>query len=257
MLYLYAIVDAEPADSEVHQGQQGRQGLQSPLGVVVPEVPAVPDVPPPLPLLGEGIAGEPLRLVHLNGFSAVVGDLPDRPRPDRESLKGQDAVARRLAEIFQAILPARFGEVFSDEAALASKLAGREREMTEALARVRGCVQMTLRVFGEPEAAPKPETEETGPGSRYLAARRREAERARSLPEIEPLREALRPLLRAERIERADSGPLLGTAYHLVLRGQDGAYREALEAARERIGGRRVAATGPWPPYAFAPEAAP
>lgn len=208
-------------------------------------------------LLGEGIAGEPLHLVRLNGLSAVVGDLPERPNPDRESLERQDSVVRRLAELFPAILPARFGEVFADEASLASRLASREREMTEALARVRGCVQMTLRVFGEPEAIQEPETVEGGPGSRYLAARRREAERARSLPEIEPLREALRPLLRAERIERHEAGPLLGTAYHLVLRGQDGAYREALEAARERIGGRRVAATGPWPPYAFAPEAAP
>jgi len=222
ILYLYALVDEDPAGS-----------------------------------LGEGIAGEPLRLVHLGGLSAVVGDLPERPRPDREVLERQDAVVRRLAERFEAILPARFGEVFADEPALAGRLASREREMTEALARVRGCVQMTLRVFGEPEATELEAEDEGGPGSRYLAARRREAERARSLPEIEPLREALRPLLRAERIERAGAGPLLGTAYHLVLRGQDGAYREALEIARERIGGRRVAATGPWPPYAFAPEAAP
>jgi hypothetical protein len=206
--------------------------------------------------LGEGSAGEPLRLVRCGAVSAVVGDLPERPQPERETLERQDAVVRRLAERFAAILPARFGEVFADEASLAGRIASREREMTEALARVRGCVQMTLRVFGEP--APEPETaEEGGPGSRYLAARRRAAERARSLPEIEPLREALRPLLRAERIERHGAGPLLGTAYHLVLRGQDGAYREALESARERIGGRRVAATGPWPPYAFAPEAAP
>jgi hypothetical protein len=223
ILYLYALVDEDPAGP-----------------------------------LGEGIAGEPLRLVYLGAVSAVAGDLPERPNPDRESLERQDAVVRRLAERFAAILPARFGEVFADEAALAGRITSREREMGEALAQVRGCVQMTLRVFGEPEAAPEPETvEEGGPGSRYLTARRREAERARSLPEIEPLREALRPLLRAERIERAAAGPLLGTAYHLVLRGQDGAYREALESARERIGNRRITATGPWPPYAFAPGTAP
>jgi hypothetical protein len=222
ILYLYALVDDESAGS-----------------------------------LGEGLAGEPLRLVPLGAVSAVVGDLSERPRPDREPLERQDAVVRRLAEHFAAILPARFGEVFADETTLAGRLASREREMTEALDRVRGCVQMTLRVFGEPAAVPEPEVAAGGPGSRYLAARRREAERARSLPEIEPIREALRPLLRGERVERAEAGPLLGTAYHLVLRGQDGAYRAALETARERIGGRRVAATGPWPPYAFAPEAAP
>ena len=189
----------------------------------------------------------------------MTGEIPERPRPDRETLERQDAVVRRLAGLFGALLPARFGEAFADDDAVAKRLAPREREVAEALALVRGCVQMTLRVFGEPEPRPDPEAFPAGgPGTRYLAARRREIERAHSLPEIEPLREALRPLLRGERIERHESaGPLLGTAYHLVLRGQSDAYLATLESAKGRIGGRRVAATGPWPPYAFAPEAAP
>jgi hypothetical protein len=221
-LYLYALVDEEPTGP-----------------------------------LGEGLAGEPLRLVAQGGLAAVVGEIPERPRPERAVLERQDAVVRRLAERSGAILPARFGEAFADEAALAGQLASREREVAAALRLVRGCVQMTLRVFGEPAPVPPPEAEPAGgPGTRYLAARRWEAERARALPEIEPLREALRPLLRAERIERhAAAGPLLGTAYHLVSRDQAGAYLATLEAAKGRLGGRRVAATGPWPPYAFAPEA--
>ncbi|MFL6261349.1 MAG: GvpL/GvpF family gas vesicle protein [Thermoanaerobaculia bacterium] len=224
MIYLYALVDEEPSGP-----------------------------------LGEGIAGEPLRLFSQGKLMAVLGEIPERPKPDRATLERQDAVVRRLAEVFGALLPARFGEAFADESALANRLAPREREVADALALVRGCVQMTLRVFGEPEIRPEPEAAPSGgPGTRYLAARRREIERAHSLPEIEPLREALRPLLRAERIERHEAaGPLLGTAYHLVLRGEAGAYLAALETAKERIGGRRVAATGPWPPYAFAPEAAP
>lgn len=223
ILYLYALVDGEPSGP-----------------------------------LGEGIAGEPLRLLPRGGVSAVVGDLPERPRPDRETLEQQDAVVRRLAERFGAILPARFGEAFADEAALAGRLDPREREIAEALALVRGCVQMTLRVFGEPEPAPEPDTAAGGPGTRHLAARRRQREWAHSLPEIDSLRAALHPLLRAERIERHGApGPLVGTAYHLIPRAQAGAYLEALELARGRIGGRRVAATGPWPPYAFAPEPEP
>lgn len=224
ILYLYALVDEEPSGP-----------------------------------LGEGILREPLQVIPQGGLAAVTGEIPERPQPDRETLERQDAVVRRLAGLFSAILPARFGEAFADESALAARLAPREREVAAALALVRGCVQMTLRVFGDPEPRPEPEASPSGgPGTLYLAARRQEIERAHSLPEIEPLREALRPLLRAERIERHEAaGPLLGTAYHLVLRGQSDAYLTALEAARERIGGRRVAATGPWPPYAFAPEAAP
>jgi hypothetical protein len=222
MIYLYALVDEQPSGS-----------------------------------LGEGIAGEPLRLFSQGRLMAVLGEIPQRPEPDRETLEKQDAVIRRLAGLFGAILPARFGEIFADEAALANRLAPREGEVSEALSLVRGCVQMTLRVFGEPEPRPEP-APQGGPGTRYLAARRREIERAHSLPEIEPLREALRPLLRAERIERHEAaGPLLGTAYHLVLRESAGTYLATLESAKKRIGGRRVAATGPWPPYAFAPGAAP
>jgi hypothetical protein len=223
LLYLYALVDEEPMGP-----------------------------------LGEGLAGEPLRLAR-DAISAVVGDLPERPKPNRETLERQDAVVRRLAGAFGAILPARFGEVFADERALAVRLEPRAAEVAAALALVRGCVQMTLRVFGEPEALLDPEPEPAGgPGTRYLADRRRAGERARSLPEIDLLREALRPLLRAERIERHEGGgPLLGTAYHLIPRAQTAAYLDVLEAERARIGGRRVAASGPWPPYAFAPESAP
>ncbi len=221
VLYLYAMVDGEPSG-----------------------------------LLGEGIAGEPLRLVRFGELWAVLGALAAPPRPDRATLQAQSAVARRLADRFPALLPARFGERAPDEATFASRLAPRAGEIAAALELVRGCVQMTLRVFGEPEPVPSVEPE-GGPGARYLAARLREAERSRSLPEIEPLQEILRPLLRAEKIRRHDAGRLLGTAYHLVPRPRTDAYLAALEHARSRLAGRRIAATGPWPPYAFAPEAVP
>jgi hypothetical protein len=222
VLYLYALVDGEPSGP-----------------------------------LGEGLAGEPLRLVRSGGSSAVVGDLDEPPRPDRDILQAQDAVVRRLAEIFPALLPARFGEAFADEAVLGDRIAGQASGIAESLALVRGCVQMTLRVFGDSDPVDPQEEPAGGPGARYLEARRRESERSRSLPEIDPLREALRPLLRAERIERREAGRLLGTAYHLVLRNQAGAYLDALQKAGESLGGRRVSASGPWPPYAFGPEALP
>ncbi|MFY9826696.1 MAG: GvpL/GvpF family gas vesicle protein [Thermoanaerobaculia bacterium] len=218
------------------------------------------DAEPPGPL-GLGIGDEPLRLIPAGGLVAVASCLPGRPPADVETLKRQDAVVRRLAGLFAAILPVRFGESAADEAALIARIAPRESELAAALELVRGCVQMTLRVFGEPDPTTEPEEPEPakmgGPGARYLEARRREQERLRSLPEIGPLNAALRPLLRAERIERHAAGPLLGTAYHLVPREGTAAYLAAVDEARGRIGGRRIAATGPWPPYAFAPEGTP
>jgi hypothetical protein len=218
VVYLYALVDGEPSGP-----------------------------------LGEGRSGEPLRLVRCGAVSAVVGEPGDPPRPDRGSLQAQDAVVRRLAERFSALLPARFGEAFADEAALMDRIAGQGSGIAEALTLVQGCVQMTLRVFGDPEPPVETADPGAGPGTRYLEARRQERERARSLPEIEPLRETLRPLLRAERIERQEAGRLLGTAYHLVPRERTGAYLAVLEQAGGEIGGRKIAASGPWPPYAFGP----
>jgi Gas vesicle synthesis protein GvpL/GvpF len=211
--------------------------------------------------LGPGLAGEPLRRIGNGAVCAVAGEMDEPPRPEPAALTAQDAVVRRLAESLPALLPARFGQWLPDEQAVAGWLAAHGPELAEALALVAGCVQMTLRVFrepGDPEVpmpADPPELEAAaGPGTRYLAQRRREAERERSLPEIAPLREALRPLLKAERIERpASPGRLHATAYDLIARGADGGYTRLVAEAAPALPGWHVTASGPWPPYAFAP----
>jgi len=186
------------------------------------------------------------------------------PAVTPEALAAHDAVVRRLAESLPALLPARFGQTVPDESTLRSWIAVRERDVVEALELVEGCVQMNLRVFAGPEApeagpppAPSPVDEDFGPGARYLHARREAAARARALPEIAPLRDALRPLLRAERVERVEQGGAPGrlraTAYDLVARGEAEAYTRTVEETAPRLAGWRVTATGPWPPYAFAP----
>ena len=203
--------------------------------------------------LGAGLAGEPLRLARSQEVIAVTGPMETAPALSPEALAGHDTVVRRLAEQVEAILPARFGEALRDEAELIAHLAPRGHELAEALERVRGCVQMTLRVFGSPDQREE-EPVEGGPGTRYLAARRQEHERATSLPEIEPLREILKPLIRAERVERREAGPLLGSVYHLVKKEDIPAYRAAVREAEGLLGERRFTFSGPWPPYAFAPR---
>lgn len=209
--------------------------------------------------LGHGLAGEPLRLVRSGDILAVAGEREACPAPGVHAFSHHDGTVRRLACQFPALLPARFGEWFADEHALADKLAPRAKELGEALELVRGSVQMTLRVFGEAAEPSGSMVEESGlgPGARYLAERRREHERARSLPEIDPLRELLAPYFRVEKAERRGTPPLLGTAYHLVPRESLSQYRAALERGCERLSGVRVQASGPWPPYAFAPGGTP
>ncbi len=200
------------------------------------------------------------------------------PAVGADALRRHDAAVRRLAGAIDPLLPARFGEVAADEAALRRALEPRAAELLAALAQVAGCVQMTLRVFGsadrerdrEPGGTTPVELSDAaaadpvvvapgavldpvaGPGTRYLLERRRSAERARSLPEIADLRSALAPLLRAERIERHDAGRLLATAYDLVARADAPRYTALVQQAAARPGTPRLALSGPWPPYAFA-----
>lgn len=209
--------------------------------------------------LGEGLAGEPLRRLDAGPVAALLGEIA-APAVTPEALAAHDAVVRRLAESLPALLPARFGQTVPDEPALRAWLEARERDVLDALALVDGCVQMTLRVFAGPDAPqgqPLPESpvpDDLGPGARFLHARRQAAARARALPEIAPLREALRPYLRSERVERAAApGRLLATAYDLVARGEADAYARTVAETAPHLAGWKVTASGPWPPYAFAP----
>ena len=227
--------------------------------------------PPPAPL-GAGLAGEAIEAVACGRLVALAGEIAERPPLSRESLAAHDATVRRLAALSTALLPARFGESAPDEAALCRALEPRSARLAEALALVEGAVQMTLRVFGdrdsagsaaaglvEPAKAPaaSPTEAAPGPGARYLDGRRRLLAERRALPEVAALREALRPLLRAERVERHAAGHLLATAYDLVPRGEVAAYEEIVRREAATLAPYRVVASGPWPPYAFAPDVAP
>jgi Gas vesicle synthesis protein GvpL/GvpF len=197
---------------------------------------------------GVGVGGEPLRLVEVGGLVALVGDLSEALTPSPATLSAQDALLRRLTAGVDAVLPARFGTLVADDAALMDALAPRRSELAQALAQVAGCEQMTLRVWGE-RAAPASDGDApgTGPGARYLAARRR----ARQVPEVDALRARLGDLVRAERAERHDRPPLLATVQHLVLRGESARYLAAVELVGACLAPWRVTVTGPWLPYAF------
>lgn len=210
------------------------------------------EAPPP----AAGLCDEPLRAVRIGDLIAAVGDMADRPSVNEATLRAHDAVVRRLADAVDAILPVRFGSLLS-ESSLTTLLTSRARELRDALVLVAGREQMTLRVLGD-AARPEAVTDvagaaDLGPGARYLATRRAEWRRAREVPEITSLRPALEPLVRAERVTRHDASPLLASVYHLIDRGSAAVYRDVVERWPQTP--VRLAASGPWPPYAFAPEA--
>jgi hypothetical protein len=205
---------------------------------------------------GAGLGAEPLRLVPIGGVLAVVGDMAAPPAVSPRTLQAHDAVVRRLAAAVDAILPVRFGTLLDGDTALADAIAGRAPRLREALALVAGREQMTLRVFGEAAAIDPvaPALNDLGPGARYLEDRRRRTRREAEVPELAPLRGRLDPLVRAEQAHRHDAPPLLASVYHLIDRGRAPAYLDAVAAGAAALAPTRAVATGPWPPYAFAPE---
>jgi hypothetical protein len=213
----------------------------------------------PAPPLGEGMAGEPLRLVACAGVVAVAGAMAEAPALTPGSLRGHDAVVRRLAAVADAILPARFGTLAAGDADLCERLVGAGDSLRAALARVAGCEQMILRIYrdGVPEvAAPAaPDPAAPGPGTRYLAARARARRDAADAGELAPIRPVLDRFIAAERVERHATPPLVASVYHLLARGRAPAYTAAVEAAGRTLPGVRLRVSGPWAPYAFAPPA--
>lgn len=201
-----------------------------------------------------GLRGEPLRFVRVSGLILAVGPMSRAPAPSVRMLRGHDAVVRRLARVVPAVLPARFGSLVPDRATLAELFAPQAAALRRALAQVAGREQMTLRLFssgspgGVKAATPLP----SGPGTRYLTSR--SGATLRALPDLARLRRTLAGLVRAERIEPSQTPPLLGSVYHLVDRGQRRAYQHALRSVTCQLADLHVVPSGPWMPYAFAPE---
>lgn len=219
---------------------------------------ALLDGPPSGPLPG-GIGGERLRVFEASGIVAVIGDVPAAPEVEAAALRAHDTTARAVAEGAAAALPARFGAVLEDEAALAQFLEAHREPLREALDLVRGCRQMILRVSSAPgAAAPNPESPSPadaatgGPGTAYLRARA--AREARNDPRVRAVIAPLEGLVRATRVDGHEHPPLIASVYHLVPKGRIPEYEAGVAAIASAHPEIRISASGPWLPYAFAPE---
>jgi Gas vesicle synthesis protein GvpL/GvpF len=203
-----------------------------------------------------GLRNEPLRFRRIGSVVVAAGSLAAAPAPSAPALRRHDAVVRRLARAVPAVLPVRFGTAVADARTLERLIASRAPALRRALAHVKGREQMTLRLFGTGEpVAPRAAARRSaqgGPGTRYLAARHRPWRRA--APMVARLRVGLEGLIRDERVEPSEAPPLLASVYHLVDRGQTRAYRRAVKEIACRLDDIRVVSSGPWAPYAFAPE---
>jgi hypothetical protein len=197
--------------------------------------------------------------------SAVYSAVEMSPRPSRESAVRHERVVERLMAK-RTVLPARFGTVLRDAAALDEVLATNHERLVQGLERVDGCVELGVRVLWDAEGERVEEPAELpaggGPGRAYLAARAAE-ERQRRRVEARAgelaanLNNLLRPGAR-DGVVRVPPDPrfVMAGAY-LVAREKVAEFRHAVEDAARVFETLRLLCTGPWPPYHFVPELSP
>ena len=208
-----------------------------------------------------GIAGERLRGIRVDGVVAIVGEVRRRPAASTRNLRRYAAVVESIAARVPAILPVRFGTTFDDVAELTLVLRSRGTATRQRLRAVRLRAQMTIRLVGsDPDhghsRGQTPVTGRSGvrprnkatQGTQYLQQQLAVLRTAREVPQLAPIRPAIRRFVKDERVERR-SGVI--TVHHLIPRAKAERYRAAVERAAGETG-VRLFVSGPFAPYAFA-----
>jgi hypothetical protein len=165
--------------------------------------------------------------------------------PTDERILVHGAVVEELLGCTDALLPARFGRAFRDDEALTSAVDGRATEIREALARVRGCVEVGVRVIRPPDPPPIADS-----GRGYMEERRARIAAAERL--AEEIHEPLAGLARSSAHAAASTPRLLLSGAYLVDPADVARFRERVGSLETEHTELSFACTGPWPPYSFA-----
>jgi len=205
-----------------------------------------------------GLNDEPARLLACAGLAAVVSRFEEAPAPvTREHVLAHNRVnSQVLASITP--LPFRFGTL-TDESRLTAYLRERAADLRALLARVRGSVEMSVKLMWRTDEAPAESSAETGgatTGTAFLLARRRAllgAEDAqRRAEELAAWLDArTSDLTRESETRLRPAETIVVRAAHLVARASVADYRERLRTLRAERPDQRFLTSGPWPPYSF------
>jgi hypothetical protein len=173
-----------------------------------------------------------------------------------QALRDQHGIVMEISARVDAVLPARFG-AFVQPDELRAVVMQRRATILDALALVKGRRQMTIRLLGREtrvQESVSAALSQTPTGTEYLQ-QRREALTPRPMPTVlAAIADAVRGKVRGERIEPG-RGRVVATIYQLVDAADVLSYRAALEALDPLVAGDlALSVTGPWPPFAFAPE---
>jgi hypothetical protein len=174
------------------------------------------------------------------------------------SVRHQQVVAEIAAK--GAVIPTRFGTVFSGEQALRKNIQGRKTALGKVLARISEADEWGVKVFAE-QQPPAEEPAEVSSGKEYL---QHKAARLKRRPERDDsgLQEFQRDLEKIA-VDSAPSGKISGVqpdllwqATFLLPRSRRRQWDQTLhQFVKKWSGSRRIEINGPWPPYSFVSDA--
>jgi hypothetical protein len=220
---------------------------------------AITDRPQTAALPGTGIGGSRLLSVAYQDVAAVISSFSRvEVAPTAENVWRHEEIVEQLMA-GGAVLPVRFGTVLADKAAAQAMLAARYPRFLANLDRVRGRVELGLRVLWQNEdchVQQKGKTKEESSGRAYMLARAEEERRAQACRERgETLAAKLDRAVASLAVEGCHqillAPRLLLTAAYLVEQRQVGAFQREVQAFSSAYPALRVVCTGPWPPYSF------
>jgi hypothetical protein len=211
----------------------------------------------------EGLADRPVFWLSYGRVSAVVSALASAVQPTEANVWRHEAVVEALMADC-AVLPVRFGTVFLDKEELGAVLAAHDGDLVRDLERVRGRVELGLRVLWDVDDDPEPPNRDSPAGAAnalptgrdYMLARlKRERQRHECHQRAEALAARIHcPLAHLATDSRKQllvTPRLLLTSAYLVPRGHMAAFEQELETLRAAYPQLGLLCTGPWPAYSF------
>jgi hypothetical protein len=201
----------------------------------------------PLPADLSGLGGSLVRIQTVGSVQAILSDFPwTTLNANKESVLAHQTVLEKILER-RTPLPFRFGNVVTSDQ-LAGFVEKFSSTLLSDLERVRGCVQMSVKLVSRKGQEPVAETE-GGPGTRFL--KEKQVRRDALIEATEWLNETLKPLIRGvETNIRIIPRPIASVA-HLIAREAVEDYRSRFRQAGAARPEYSCLQTGPWPPYSF------
>jgi len=219
--------------------------------------------------------GDRLELVGDDEVAVVTGEVPladygtevlperlnDRAWLESAATEHEGVVRRLLGST--AVVPLRFGSIHHDRASVERFLQARRAEFAATLERVRGLVEVGVKVWLEPrDRAAEPEAPLPASGREYLERRKQERDRAAAASgelddRLRGIHERLAAVAEAAALNRPQARELTGADREMVLNAaylvatDDEALRAEVERLRSENADLAFEVTGPWAPYNF------